>query len=655
MRSPSFRTKLTLGIAAVALAAEAAVTIPFVLATKDHGVRELSQKASVYARLMGPQLQSVLADDDAVAARDVLKVFALDQIVVGLALYTADGKLMDGMGYFPARVSDGGTTSPSAPGRALFVSPIHSLQNRVGTLAITFSTRDVDAETREQWRTVGLAAVFAFIISMLIATVLARTIAGRLRRIGVAASKVAAGDYARPPVRPGADDEIGRLVHSFNAMVEKVREQFAERKQITDTEQARLEIEVGVRTVQLEESREQYRLIAESTNAVPFAYLPSARSFAYIGPQVERCLGYSVVSWKTPDFLRSMVAESEADALLAKLADPDAEHDFEVECTAVSANNVAHQLRWVITIGDLKGERCLRGLILDITQQRKLEAGLQQAQKLESVGRLASGVAHEINTPVQFASDSIGFLRTASRDLMQVIDKMRIVNESVLADLPSKAAAAEAAEAEAGADLPYLFEEVPRALDSAHEGLTRVAAIVRSLKEFARPETNGMTEIDLNSAVESTLIVASNEYRYVADIETHFDDLPRVVCEASEVSQAVLNILINAAQAIGDVVKSSGAKGRIIVRTRRDGDLAIISISDSGGGIPKHLQARIFDPFFTTKDVGKGTGQGLTFARTTVVERHGGELIVESEGGRGATFHIRLPIRPAHETQRSAA
>ena len=639
----------------VALAAEAAVTIPFVLATKEHGVRELSQKASAYARLMGPQLQSVLADDDAVAARDVLKIFALDQIVVGLAVYTANGKLLDGIGHFPAHIAEDGAALPVAPDRALFVSPVRSLDERVGTLAITLSTREVAAAMREQWRTVGMAAAFAFIISMLIATMLARTIAGRLRRIGVAASKVAAGDYARPPVRPGADDEIGRLVQSFNTMVEKVREQFAERKQLAESEHARLESEVGVRTALLEESREQYRLVAESTNAIPFTYLPATRTFTYIGPQVERYLGYPVKKWETPDFVRSLLAPEDADAFCARLADSTESEEFDVECTAVSANNVAHQLRWVITIGDLKSERCLRGLILDITQQRKLEAGLQQAQKLESVGRLASGVAHEINTPVQFASDSIGFLRTASRDLMQVIDKMRIVNESVLADLPSKAAAAEAAEAEAGADLPYLFEEVPRALDSAHEGLTRVAAIVRSLKEFARPETNGMTEIDLNSAVESTLIVASNEYRYVADIETHFDDLPPVVCEASEVSQAVLNILINAAQAIGDVVKSSGSKGRIIVRTRRDGDLAIISISDSGGGIPKHLQARIFDPFFTTKDVGKGTGQGLTFARSTVVDRHGGELIVESEAGRGATFHIRLPIRPAHETQQSAA
>jgi signal transduction histidine kinase/HAMP domain-containing protein len=655
VRSLSFRTKLTLAIAAVTLAAEAAVTIPFVFTTKDHGVRELDEKASAYARLMGPQLQSALEDDDAVAARNVLKVFALDQIVAGLALYTVDGRRLDGLGHFPARIVDDNAAPSVSAGRALFISPVRSLNSRIGTLAITFSTRNVDAEMRAQLRTIALAAAFAFSTSMLIATLLARTIAGRVRRIGVAASKVAAGDYDRPPVRPGADDEIGRLVQSFNTMVEKVREQFAERKRLAASEHFRLESEVGARTAQLEESREQYRLIAESTNAIPFTYLPNTRTFVYIGPQVERCLGYPAKIWETPDFVRSVLAPQDADALCARLADSTSGEAFDVECTAVSATNVAHQLRWVITIGTLKGEPCLRGLILDVTQQRKLETGLQQAQKLESVGRLASGVAHEINTPVQFASDSIGFLRTASSDLLRVIDKMRIANESILSDSPSKVAAAEAAEAEAGADLSYLVEEIPRALDSAHEGLTRVATIVRSLKEFARPETHGMTEIDLNSAVESTLVVASNEYRYVADVETHFDDLPSVVCHASEISQAVLNIVINAAQAIGEVVKSSGAKGRIIVRTRRDGDLVIISISDTGAGIPKHLQARIFDPFFTTRDVGKGTGQGLTFARATIVDRHGGELIVESEGGRGAAFHIRLPMRPAHEAHKSAA
>jgi signal transduction histidine kinase len=599
---------------------------------------------------MGPQLQFVLADRDSVAARDVLKVFALDQSVSGLALYSVDGKLLDGMGHFPAHVTKAGLAPDVSPGRALFVSPVRSMQDRVGTLAITFSTRDVDAATRQQWRTVGMAAVFAFAISMLIATLLARSIAGRVRRIGVAASKLAAGDYDRPPVRAGADDEIGRLAHSFNTMVEKIREQFAERKRLAESEHSRLESEVGARTAQLEESREQYRLIAESTNAIPFTYLPSARLFTYIGPQVERCLGYSISKWGTPDFVRSVIAPEDADALCATLEGSSAGEEFDVECTAVSANKVAHQLRWVITIGELKGERCLRGLILDVTQQRKLETGLQQAQKLESVGRLASGVAHEINTPVQFASDSIAFLRTASSDLVSVIDKMRVANESILADAPSKTSAAAAAEAEAQADLSYLVEEIPRALDSAQEGLTRVATIVRSLKEFAQPETHGKTEINLNSAVESTLVVASNEYRYVADVETHFDDLPAVTCHAGEISQAVLNILINAAQAIGDVVKTSGSRGRIVVWTRRDGDLAIITISDSGVGIPKHIQARIFDPFFTTRDVGKGTGQGLTFARSTIVNRHGGELIVESEAGHGATFHIKLPIRPAHDS-----
>jgi signal transduction histidine kinase len=289
-------------------------------------------------------------------------------------------------------------------------------------------------------------------------------------------------------------------------------------------------------------------------------------------------------------------------------------------------------------------------MMLDVTEQRRLENDLAQAQKLESVGRLAAGVAHEINTPVQFVSDSVHFVREAMDDLAEIVDKYRNLRAATLngsASAPDVVAAAKAAEeAEDDADLDYILENAPVALDRAREGLGRVAAIVRSMKEFAHPDRKEMATADINQAIRSTLVIASNEYKYVAEVETGFDpELPRVNCYAGEVNQVVLNLIVNAAHAIGDVVKEQGGgKGKIRVATRVVGECVEIAISDTGKGIPPEVRSRIFDPFFTTKEVGKGTGQGLAIARTVVVDKHGGTLHFDTEVGKGTTFYIRLPI-----------
>ena len=281
----------------------------------------------------------------------------------------------------------------------------------------------------------------------------------------------------------------------------------------------------------------------------------------------------------------------------------------------------------------------------EMTARLQVETDLRQAHKLESVGRLASGVAHEINTPIQFVNDSVHFLQDATQDLMTVIGYLREVEASVLAGAPSREAAEAAATAASEADLDYLVEHMPKAIDRALDGLNRVATIVRSMKEFAHPDTVEMAPIDLNRAVESTLVIARNEYKYVAEVETDFGPLPPVRCHAGDVNQAVLNIVVNAAHAIADVVAGTNARGRITVRTRLEpDDVVVVSIADTGAGIPEAIRDRIFDPFFTTKEVGRGTGQGLAIARTVIVDRHHGELTFESEVGRGTTCFLRLPV-----------
>ena len=288
--------------------------------------------------------------------------------------------------------------------------------------------------------------------------------------------------------------------------------------------------------------------------------------------------------------------------------------------------------------------------VRDVTMSRRLEMELRQAQKLESVGRLAAGVAHEINTPVQFVSDSVHFMRSAIEDLAKLIGEYDALHRSVLEGGPSFELAEQLTVVKDEIDLPYLLEHIPAALGRSLDGLNRVASIVRSLKEFAHPDVKEMTPVDLNQMILTTLTIARSEYKYVAEVDTDLGELPPVTCHAGDVNQAILNIVINAAHAIADVAKRTEQKGRIMIRTRREGESALVSIRDTGGGIPEEIRNRIFDPFFTTKEVGKGTGQGLAIARSKVVENHGGDLTFETAVGRGTTFFLRLPIegKPGH-------
>jgi signal transduction histidine kinase len=283
-------------------------------------------------------------------------------------------------------------------------------------------------------------------------------------------------------------------------------------------------------------------------------------------------------------------------------------------------------------------------LACEMQARMKVESELLQAQKLESVGRLAAGVAHEINTPIQFVSDSVHFLREATEDMFRLVARLCELDEPSCDDERHATARAAVDEALAEADFAYLTENVPAALVRVTEGLDRVATIVRSMKEFAHPDRTEMHVADLNRAIESTLTIARNEYKYVADVETELGELPPVPCFLGELNQVVLNIIVNAAHAISDSVRGTEARGMIRVRTWSEEGHVVVTISDTGGGIPEHVRAKVFDPFFTTKDVGKGTGQGLAIARAVVVDKHHGSLTFETETGKGTTFSIRLPL-----------
>jgi signal transduction histidine kinase len=282
-------------------------------------------------------------------------------------------------------------------------------------------------------------------------------------------------------------------------------------------------------------------------------------------------------------------------------------------------------------------------------ERAAMEQELRLSQKLDAVGRLAAGIAHEINTPTQFVGDTIRFLREAFGDVLAMHDEVRAALDDggVAPELLQRVR-----DAEDAADLDYLRERVPAGFERAEDGVRRVAAVVGAMREFAHPAVDRAPQ-DLNAALRSTLVVAAGEYKPVADVETELGELPLVNCNGGEIKQVLLNLIVNAAHAIED--GAPGERGTITIRTRADATHVLISIADTGCGIPAQIADRVFDPFFTTKEVGRGTGHGLAIARTVVAERHGGSLTFETASGEGTTFHVRLPIAGSALAARAAA
>ncbi|HEU5135114.1 MAG TPA: ATP-binding protein [Steroidobacteraceae bacterium] len=577
-------------------------------------------KAGVYASTLSSQIYNAIAADDPAFAEAVIGPLQTERNVYGVAVYGTRGQLLAGHGNFPrtlARKSD----AKYDDDRVLFtVREVPIEQGVSGFLLLALSTEHIESARMRAAQFPAMTTAVVLLFAILLA-----------------------------------------LAHSFSVMMSEVVRMFDERRQMERTEKARLERLVSERTRELERGREQFRLVVEGTQAIPFALDVEDGHFEYIGPQGPQRLGFGEELWKQIGFLDRLMPRERNSAIRHRI-DETCSGNFEIETTVLTQDEKRVDLRWVASCEQSENtgqHKVLRGMMLDVTDQRRLENDLAQAQKLESVGRLAAGVAHEINTPVQFVADSVLFVREAMDDLSSIVDKYRELRSAMESGADLKAAARAAEEAEDEADLDYILENAPVALDRARDGLGRVANIVRSMKEFAHPDRKEKAQTDINQAIASTLVIASNEYKYVAEVETRFAELPLVNCFAGEINQVVLNLIVNAAHAIGDVVKDAQAgdmprKGLITIGTRVVDGCVEIAIGDTGKGIPVEVRSRIFDPFFTTKEVGKGTGQGLAIARAVVVDKHGGTLHFETEVGRGTTFFIRLPLE-ASATASAAA
>ena len=284
----------------------------------------------------------------------------------------------------------------------------------------------------------------------------------------------------------------------------------------------------------------------------------------------------------------------------------------------------------------------------DITSRKELQTQLAHSQKLESIGELAAGIAHEINTPTQYVGDNTRFLKDAFEELDQaqtaLLQYINATKDDPVSENPHFQKLITEIQS---LDLEFLHEEIPSAITQTLDGIQRVAEIVRSMKSFAHPGTETKQLSDLNQAIQSTTVVSRNVWKYVSDLKLDLDpNLPKVNCTPGEINQVILNLIVNAAHAIEDKQKLTGNKdmGTIKIRTKHDQENVVIEVSDTGSGIPQSIRQRVYDPFTTTKQVGRGTGQGLAIARTVIVDKHQGQISFQTEDGVGTTFTIVLPI-----------
>ena len=400
---------------------------------------------------------------------------------------------------------------------------------------------------------------------------------------------------------------------------------------------------------------EKERLIEQIPGVVMVfdGYLDGSREYVFVSRQSKTLLGVQPSAFhEDPLWFISHVHPEDRELLRIAVREPVALR-FDPSPVVFRFVRADDQQVWLraeaaLVRSDEKSHR-VQVVLFDITagkqaelERERLEQDLRLAQKLEAVGQLAAGVAHEINTPVQFIGNSVTFLKRAADKLLTLTN---VYHELLHTEEPldKEERQRRAVAAEEDSDLEYLTERIPPAIERALDGIQRVSEIVRAMRQFAHPSTE-RTLIDVNEGLQTTLIVARNEYKYVADIELDLGELPLVMASGGDLNQVFLNLIVNAAHAIEARVLDTDQRGTITVRTRADDAGVLITVSDTGCGIPAEITGRVFDPFFTTKPVGRGTGQGLAIAHTIIVERHHGAINFEPNPGGGTTFRVRLPL-----------
>jgi two-component system, chemotaxis family, sensor kinase CheA len=501
-------------------------------------------------------------------------------------------------------------------------------------------------ESRDFIRYGVCLAVGVVLVSLSLALWIGRRITRSVLSLVTTAGKVRKdGDFSVRAAKT-TEDEVGTLTDAFNEMLDVIQQ----RDQELLSHRQNLERLVRERTLELSKRNQDMRLVLDTVEQGLATIDKSGCLTAERSKAFDSFFGAPAA--KLPFFAHIAAGDAKLSQLLEqdwlRVASGDLESDqsrpakhrlhigqrhFAFACTPIRDGVRVDGA--LLTISDVTTETA------EAAARGQLEKELQLAQKLEGIGQLAAGVAHEINTPMQYVGDNLSFLSKAFEKVLEHMTDIQVaLSDTGATSVEHVKLAIEASSARL--KLPYLMKNSPKALHDSSDGIAHVSNIVRAMKSFAHVDSDEKTTGDLNQAIRDTLVIAQNEYRSVAVVDTDLGQLPAVVCFPGRLNQVLLNLIVNAAHAVSDAKPEAG--GKISVSSRAEGGQVVIRIADNGTGIPNHIQDKVFDPFFTTKTVGKGTGQGLSIARSIVVDAHGGTLSFETEPGRGTAFTIRLPI-----------
>lgn len=414
------------------------------------------------------------------------------------------------------------------------------------------------------------------------------------------------------------------------------------------------------------QSQQELSSLINSIDGVLWKFNLNPHRYTYVSKQVEHFLGCTPTEvLNNPSYIMERIIPEDVDRVRKQMSNffslDTRSQALEFQMRRDDGEMIA--IRNIVTPVIENGEVTkFHGVMLDISREKKmqeehkfLEDQLKQAQKLEAIGQLAAGVAHEINTPTQFVGDNLHYLEDAFSDLQQIYTLYAQLVKASDGGENINNLIEQIRTSEEEIDLTYLFEDIPSSIEQALEGTGRIRDIVKAMKEFSHPGSTNKEKVDLNNAIKSTVTVARNEWKYVAEVETDLaENLPPVEVQPGEFNQVILNIVVNAAHAIENKHHNENSEqlGKIKIHTKQQDDSILINISDTGGGIPEDIKERVFDPFFTTKEVGKGTGQGLAIAYSVIVDKHQGQISLQTTPGEGTTFTIRLPIESPIQDER---
>ena len=503
-----------------------------------------------------------------------------------------------------------------------------------------------------------LLALAATIAVLIFGSIIEASISRRLRRLSEATIALGEGDLSHT-VEVRGNDELTQCAANFNEMSSKLKNATNRlREQATSLEQQNTLLQNSIaERKQAEEALREERDFAETlidTARAIVLLLDRDGRIIRFNRYMEELSGYRIEEVRGKDWFSIFLPEEHRDNVIDRFQKSvDGQQTRGKINPIIAKNGKRYEIEWYDAPLKQHDGKMIGVLAVgqDTTERSMLQSQLAQAQKLEAIGQLAAGIAHEINTPIQFIGDNLHFFEEAFSVYKTIYDKYVDLLENNLPENAEMKPSEEVNIASIRDEIEFYNQETPRAIEQSLDGVDRVSTIVRSMKEFSHPGKKDKELTDLNKAISNTITVSRNEWKYVAEIVTEFEPtLPSVPVMTADFNQVILNIIVNAAHAIKEANgESSNTKGTITISTTLEDNWVEIKVNDTGTGIPDSIINKIYDPFFTTKEVGKGTGQGLALAHSVIVKKHGGTIEAQSKTGKGTSFIIRLPISPSEK------